>query len=64
MKIGSFYDFYYNFFLNTSAEPNRAHYALAELEKRESSKPSSLRISTGCIRKQEAETSLNSTARF
>lgn len=28
-----FYDFYYNFFLNTSAEPNKAHYALAELEK-------------------------------
>ena len=29
-----FYDFYYNYFLNTSAEPNRAHFALAELEKR------------------------------
>ncbi len=28
-----FYDFYYNYFLNTSAQPNRAHYALAELEK-------------------------------
>lgn len=28
-----FYDFYYNYFLNTSAEPNRAHLALAELEK-------------------------------
>lgn len=28
-----FYDFYYNYFLNTSAEPNRAHIALAELEK-------------------------------
>ncbi len=28
-----FYDFYYNFFLNTEAEPNRAHKALAELEK-------------------------------
>lgn len=28
-----FYDFYYNYFLNTEAEPNRAHYALAELEK-------------------------------
>ncbi len=27
-----FYDFYYNYFLNTTAEPNRAHYALAELE--------------------------------
>ncbi len=29
-----FYDFYYNYFLNTSAKPNRAHFALAELEKR------------------------------
>ncbi len=29
-----FYDFYYNYFLNTSAKPNRAHHALAELEKR------------------------------
>ncbi len=28
-----FYDFYYNYFLDTSAEPNRAHIALAELEK-------------------------------
>ncbi len=28
-----FYDFYYNYFLNTAAEPNRAHLALAELEK-------------------------------
>ncbi len=28
-----FYDFYYNYFLNTAAEPNRAHIALAELEK-------------------------------
>ena len=28
-----FYDFYYNYFLNTAAEPNRAHKALAELEK-------------------------------
>lgn len=28
-----FYDFYYNHFLNTSAEPNRAHLALAELER-------------------------------
>lgn len=28
-----FYDFYYNFFLNTDAEPNRAHYALAQLER-------------------------------
>ena len=28
-----FYDFYYNYFLKTSAEPNRAHFALAELEK-------------------------------
>ena len=28
-----FYDFYYNYFLNTSAKPNRTHYALAELEK-------------------------------
>ena len=27
-----FYDFYYNFFLNTKAEPNRAHFALAKLE--------------------------------
>ncbi len=27
-----FYDFYYNYFLNTSAEPNRAHRALAQLE--------------------------------
>lgn len=27
-----FYDFYYNFFLNTTAEPNRAHFALARLE--------------------------------
>ena len=29
-----FYDFYYNYFLNTEAKPNRAHLALAELEKR------------------------------
>jgi len=29
-----FYDFYYNYFLNTNVEPNKAHYALAELEKR------------------------------
>lgn len=29
-----FYDFYYNYFLNTAAAPNRAHLALAELEKR------------------------------
>ena len=29
-----FYDFYYNYFLNGSAEPNRAHRALAELETR------------------------------
>ena len=28
-----FYDFYYNFFLKTTAEPNRAHYSLAKLEK-------------------------------
>lgn len=28
-----FYDFYYNYFLNTTAEPNRAHLALAELER-------------------------------
>ncbi len=28
-----FYDFYYNYFLDTSAKPNRAHIALAELEK-------------------------------
>ena len=28
-----FYDFYYNYFLDTSAQPNRAHKALAELEK-------------------------------
>ena len=28
-----FYDFYYNYFLDTSAEPNYAHIALAELEK-------------------------------
>lgn len=28
-----FYDFYYNYFLNTKAEPNRAHFALAKLEK-------------------------------
>ena len=28
-----FYDFYYNYFLNTTAEPNRAHHALVELEK-------------------------------
>ena len=27
-----FYDFYYNYFLNTAAEPNRAHRALAQLE--------------------------------
>ena len=27
-----FYDFYYNYFLNTSAAPNRAHFALARLE--------------------------------
>lgn len=27
-----FYDFYYNYFLNTSAKPNRAHFALARLE--------------------------------
>ena len=29
-----FYDFYYHYFLNTDAAPNRAHIALAELEKR------------------------------
>lgn len=29
-----FYDFYYHYFLNTDAKPNRAHLALAELEKR------------------------------
>lgn len=28
-----FYDFYYNYFLNTEARPNKAHYALAQLEK-------------------------------
>lgn len=28
-----FYDFYYNYFLKNAAEPNRAHFALAELEK-------------------------------
>lgn len=28
-----FYDFYYYYFLNTAAEPNRAHLALAELER-------------------------------
>lgn len=28
-----FYDFYYNYFLNTTAAPNRAHKALVELEK-------------------------------
>ncbi|MBQ6053511.1 MAG: NAD-dependent protein deacylase [Clostridia bacterium] len=28
-----FYDFYHNYFLNTSAQPNRAHIALAQLEK-------------------------------
>lgn len=28
-----FYNFYYNYFLNTTAEPNRAHLALAELER-------------------------------
>ena len=28
-----FYDFYYNYFLNNTVEPNRAHFALAELEK-------------------------------
>ena len=27
-----FYDFYYHYFLNTDAKPNRAHFALAELE--------------------------------
>lgn len=27
-----FYDFYYNYFLNTTAKPNRAHFALARLE--------------------------------
>lgn len=27
-----FYDFYYNYFLKTAAEPNRAHFALAKLE--------------------------------
>lgn len=27
-----FYDFYYNYFLSTAAEPNRAHFALAKLE--------------------------------
>ena len=27
-----FYDFYYNYFLNTVAAPNRAHFALARLE--------------------------------
>lgn len=34
-----FYDFYYNYFLNTEAEPNRAHYALAQLEKKGSCPP-------------------------
>lgn len=29
-----FYDFYYNYFLDVTAEPNKAHFALAELEKR------------------------------
>ncbi len=29
-----FYDFYYNYFLSGTAEPNRAHKALAELEKK------------------------------
>lgn len=29
-----FYDFYYNYFLNTTAKPNRAHFALAELERK------------------------------
>ena len=29
-----FYDFYYNYFLAVTAEPNKAHFALAELEKR------------------------------
>ena len=28
-----FYDFYYNYFLSTDAEPNRAHFALSRLEK-------------------------------
>ncbi|MBO4693872.1 MAG: NAD-dependent protein deacylase [Clostridia bacterium] len=28
-----FYDFYYNYFLNNTVEPNRAHFALAQLEK-------------------------------
>ncbi|MGN0492086.1 MAG: NAD-dependent protein deacylase [Acutalibacteraceae bacterium] len=28
-----FYDFYYNYFLNTAAEPNKAHLALAKLER-------------------------------
>lgn len=28
-----FYDFYYNYFLDNTAEPNRAHFALAKLEK-------------------------------
>ena len=28
-----FYDFYYNYFLDTEARPNKAHYALAQLEK-------------------------------
>jgi NAD-dependent deacetylase len=28
-----FYDFYYNYFLSSSAEPNSAHFALAKLEK-------------------------------
>lgn len=28
-----FYDFYYNYFLNTTAAPNRTHYALTALEK-------------------------------
>lgn len=32
-KPDVFYDFYYSYFLDTTAEPNRAHYALAELEK-------------------------------
>ena len=32
-KTDVFYDFYNNFFLKNSAEPNRAHYALATLER-------------------------------
>ena len=30
----TFYDFYYNYFLDVTAKPNKAHFVLAELEKR------------------------------